>query len=342
MPKPPKPKVLTAKLGKYKLAGFKIAKAKDSISEVASLPAIKLYSMAKMTTATTGTGTLTLGSAVSGYLSFAAAGVSNGEIVRYAIKDGSNFEIGYGTYTSSGTTLSRTVQVSSNSNSAINLSGTAEVYICASADDFKTTNPNFIFNPPYASQFTDQTVYGRSSSSTGLTVTDSAAGLQLVDGTSDATGFKTNLRAATIDSSFDFKAKIQLALGPANQGAGICIANNSGDCMMWMRSTVNGLALYNPTWRSAGWNDQSYGTQSQMKLWLRLTYNGTNLKYYAGEDGINWYEVYTNLAVATYCPSPTKYGFVVMRYSGSGAPPLTVPYFSSNELPAPSPGYMRN
>lgn len=95
----------------------------------------KLFNLARMTTATTGAGTITLGSAVSGYLTFALAGVSNLDIVSYAIKDGANSEIGIGTYTASGTTLSRTVTKSTNSNTAISLSGTAEVFITPRAED---------------------------------------------------------------------------------------------------------------------------------------------------------------------------------------------------------------
>jgi hypothetical protein len=94
----------------------------------------KLYNLARMTTATTGTGTIALGSAVSGYLTFALAGVSNGDVVDYAIKDGSNSENGTGTYSSSGTTLTRTPTKSTNSNTAINLSGTAEVFISPRAE----------------------------------------------------------------------------------------------------------------------------------------------------------------------------------------------------------------
>lgn len=99
----------------------------------------KLYNLAKMTTSTTGTGTITLGSAVASYLTFTDAGVQNGDVVTYAIADGSNREIGRGTYTASGTTLSRdTVLESTNSGSAINLSGSAEVFITAAAEDIVT------------------------------------------------------------------------------------------------------------------------------------------------------------------------------------------------------------
>lgn len=89
----------------------------------------KLVNLARMTTLTTGTGTISLQAAVSGYLSFADAGVSNGDIVYYGIIDGANSEVGVGTYTSAGTTLTRTVTASTNSNNAINLSGTAEVVV---------------------------------------------------------------------------------------------------------------------------------------------------------------------------------------------------------------------
>ena len=98
----------------------------------------KLFNLARMSTATTGTGTITLGSAASGYLSFANAGVADGDVVVYGIKDGSNSEVGFGTYTASGTTLTRNVTTSTNSNSAISLSGTAEVYVTARAQDFLT------------------------------------------------------------------------------------------------------------------------------------------------------------------------------------------------------------
>lgn len=100
----------------------------------------KLYNLARARTATTGTGTITLGSAVSGFLTFDGAGVQNGDVVAYAIRDGSNSEIGYGTYTSATATLTRNVRKSTNSDAAISLSGNAEVVITPSSHEFEILN----------------------------------------------------------------------------------------------------------------------------------------------------------------------------------------------------------
>ena len=98
---------------------------------------IKLLNRAKMTTSTTGTGTLTLGSAENGFQSFSAAGAVTGDLIRYVIEDGNSWEIGTGTYTASCTTLTRTPAESSDGGSAISLTGSASVFASATAEDLK-------------------------------------------------------------------------------------------------------------------------------------------------------------------------------------------------------------
>lgn len=81
------------------------------------------------TTSSTGTGTITLAGAVSGYQSFSVIG--NGNTTYYAIFAGTQWEVGIGTYTLSGTTLSRTtVLESSNSGSLVNFSAGSKTVIC--------------------------------------------------------------------------------------------------------------------------------------------------------------------------------------------------------------------
>lgn len=98
--------------------------------------ALVLKDRVKETTTTTGTGTVTLAGAVTGYQSFSAIG--NGNTTYYCIADqsGSNWEVGIGTYTSAGTTLSRdTVLASSNAGALVTFgAGTKDVFCTYAAE----------------------------------------------------------------------------------------------------------------------------------------------------------------------------------------------------------------
>jgi hypothetical protein len=85
----------------------------------------------KETTTTAGTGTVTLLGASTGYQSFAAIGNGNETYYTIAGQTTSEWEVGIGTYTSSGTTLSRTtVLASSNSGNLVSFSaGTKDVFV---------------------------------------------------------------------------------------------------------------------------------------------------------------------------------------------------------------------
>lgn len=95
-----------------------------------------------VSTATVGTGTLTLGAVVSAqFCTFAEAGIANGATVRsYIIEEGSDFEIGYGVYNSAGPTLTRAaVRLSRIGGIAgtakMTLLGNATVRVLAAAED---------------------------------------------------------------------------------------------------------------------------------------------------------------------------------------------------------------
>ena len=90
----------------------------------------------KETTSTTGTGTVTLSGASTGFQSFSVIG--DGNTTYYAIVNSSagEWEVGIGTYTASGTTLSRdTVLESSNSGSLVDFAaGNKDVFVTYPAE----------------------------------------------------------------------------------------------------------------------------------------------------------------------------------------------------------------
>ncbi len=97
--------------------------------------ALEIHDRVKETTTTTGTGTYTLAGAVTGFETF-TANLDNSDTTYYCCTDNTDFEIGIGTFTSSGTTLARTtILASSNSNSAVNWSsGTRTIFMTYPAD----------------------------------------------------------------------------------------------------------------------------------------------------------------------------------------------------------------
>lgn len=95
----------------------------------------------KESTTTTGTGSITLAGAATGYQSFAPIG--NGNTTYYSIIDTANsaWEVGIGTYSTSGPTLSRDTVLSSSNSGAL-------VPFAAGSKDVICTFPAFAATPP--------------------------------------------------------------------------------------------------------------------------------------------------------------------------------------------------
>ena len=93
--------------------------------------ALVLADRVRETTTTAGTGTITLLGAVPSCQSFAVVGNGNTTYYTIVAYTGTEYEVGIGTYTASGTTLSRdTVLASSNGGSLVNFSiGTKDVFV---------------------------------------------------------------------------------------------------------------------------------------------------------------------------------------------------------------------
>jgi hypothetical protein len=103
-----------------------------------------------MVTGSPGTGTVTLNAARTGYLTFAAAGVTNGQSVTYEIQEnGVGWELGRGTYTSTGTTLARDAVLitSAGNQTKLNFTSAATVFITAAAEDLICQGKHTIWIP---------------------------------------------------------------------------------------------------------------------------------------------------------------------------------------------------
>lgn len=106
--------------------------------------ALVLADRVKETTTTTGTGPVTLLGASTGYQSFAVVGNTNTTYYCIAGQGTAEWEVGIGTYSTTGPTLTRTsILASSNSGSAVNFSaGTKDVFVTQPAEQTVVSSNN--------------------------------------------------------------------------------------------------------------------------------------------------------------------------------------------------------
>ena len=123
------------------------------------------------TTTTTGTGTITLAGAVTGFQSFAAVG--NGSTTYYCITSGSAWEVGLGTYSTTGPTLARTTIYSNSlgTTAAISLTGTSNVFVTLPAQQIPGNGKFLQWQSVQTSNFTAVNGYAYPVNTTSAAIT---------------------------------------------------------------------------------------------------------------------------------------------------------------------------
>jgi hypothetical protein len=229
--------------------------------------------LVRVTTATTGTGTVTLGSAVSGFISPSSAGMVDGQVYAYTIEadyvtvgDDSvptSREVGHGTYASGAGTLTRTVVNSTNANALLNLAGDAQVIIAFTTETYSISkiapSDNIIIN---AALEVDQERVGASlaTAPSGSSIGDMFR-LQFVG----AAAF-TVQRVADAPIGFENSAKISVTTADASLAATDQYIIYHG---------VEGYRIASLGWGAAGASSVALG------FWVKMHRTGT----YSGSFG---------------------------------------------------------
>lgn len=274
---------------------------------------LSLIDRAQANTATTGTGTVTLGTAVSGFQTWANAGAVDGQSYPYLILDtGSAWEIGWGKYTASGTTLTRNVIESSNSNALLNLSGSATVACTESvgSGSLPAVPLGGYSCPPLA----DFTWYNQGTSAASQSVTGGAI-LQSQPYVSSTVNIAM-LALAQPSTPYKLKAQLAcLAFGvnstvggiyffDGTKTVGIELLNQSGSLVFNVRY-ASGLS--NPSTDLSLITSSNLASAQIRNPWLHLRNDASNISCDFGADGINPINLYSE-AVGAHL-TPTMLGF---------------------------------
>ena len=149
--------------------------------------ALVLADRVQETTTTSGTGTVTLAGASLGFQSFGTA-IGNANTTYYTLVDGNNWEVGIGTYTSSGTTLSRDTVLASSAGAPTKITlsgGTTTVFVTYPAEG--------AVGESITQTLTNKTISGSSNTITNVSLTTGVTGtLPVANGGTGAATLATN------------------------------------------------------------------------------------------------------------------------------------------------------
>jgi cytoskeletal protein CcmA (bactofilin family) len=257
--------------------------------------ALVLKDRVKETTTTSGTGTYTLAGAETGFEAFSSIGNTN--TTYYCCTDGTDFEIGIGTYTLSGTTLARTtILQSSNSDSAVNwASGSTRTIFCTYPGDksvfLNASNQLVINGTDVTSTAAELNILdGVTSTAAELNILDgvtaTATELNLIDGvtattaelnyndTGSAVGTVVASKTVTADANKDVASFRNITLTGELDAGSLDVSGNADidGTLEADAITVDGTALATFIRDTVGTNMLSSNTESG----ITVTYDTTN------------------------------------------------------------------
>ncbi len=198
------------------------------------------YDMCQMSSATTGTGTITLSTAVAGFQTLNGI-VPNNVVISYGITDTSNaWEVGQGTYTNTAGVMTLTrgaIYSSAGAATAISLSGVASIYVTTLAEDINTL---VVANSVYVGNSTanitgNTTVLAITNSISTMSITPSS----LSAGNSTANSFSNSIIDIVANSTS------QTVITPLNITIGNSTANTLANSIVFAvgSSAANTLTL---------------------------------------------------------------------------------------------------
>ena len=206
-----------------------------------------VHDMAQMSTATTGTGQIQLGSASLGFQTFASAGLVNNETFSYGIQDlSNNWEVGQGTYitNTTGQFVNRSPTYSSSAGSAINLSGSAIIYVTFLDLDYNTLIPSNSIS------IGNSTVNVQANSS-AISIINSTSNLQMT-----AISFFTGNSTANTFGNSTIKiianSTSQTVFTPVSAAIGNSTANTFGNSIIYIVANSTSQTVFTPLTFSFG------------------------------------------------------------------------------------------
>jgi len=258
---------------------------------------VTLVNRARVATATTGTGTLTLGAAVDGYQALTPAGVTNNQTVRYVIEDDTDWEIGAGVY--------------------------------SPAADFNLTSPTFKAFLPVTSQ--EATPWGIALSDDGTKLYIVGTGSATVFQYSMSTAY--DLYSASYSSkSFDVSTQDSAPTGLAfnSDGTKMYIGGDATTALYqytlstaWDVST----ASYDSVSVSATWTQNPAGLTFSPDGTRLYTGDGNNFRYYAYELSLGTAYDLSTLNTSPVASTPfnaPSYSIVGIAFNADGSKVFTL------------------